>query len=133
MMMILVLYRQRSDPAVAVLAGTPSGRDQPRRHLMDRRRLGVPHGGPGRGRSTLGRAEEQAEDELRETESQCPVLLRQEHHPQDARQALRLSLRLRHGPASLLFRRAAVRSLRPDAATSAAWRSGVGLVSDPAA
>lgn len=47
-------------------------------------------GGP-----SLGKEEEQAEDELREVESRPALLLRQEHHPQDFWEALRLPFRLR--------------------------------------
>lgn len=47
-------------------------------------------GGP-----SLGKEEKQAEDELREAESRPALLLRQEHHPQDVGEALRLPLRLR--------------------------------------
>ena len=43
----------------------------------------------------MGSTEKQAEDELREAESRPALLLRQEHHPQDGGQALRVQVRLR--------------------------------------
>ncbi len=43
----------------------------------------------------MGHQEEQTEDELREAVARPPLLLRQEHHPQDGGEALRLPLRLR--------------------------------------
>jgi len=117
--------RQRSDPAVAVPARTASGRVQPGRDLVDWWWLGVPDGWPGRGGTALGCAQEQAQDELREAESERALLLRQEHHPQDARQAIRLQVRLWHGPPARLLRRPAVPRLRTDATTATAWRDWV--------
>ena len=52
------------------------------------------------GGSALGHPQEQAEDELREAVPWSPLLLRQEHHPQDGWQTLRLPFRLR--PAELV-------------------------------
>ena len=43
----------------------------------------------------MGLAQEQAQDELRETEPRSSLLLRQEHHPQGTREEVRLSLRVR--------------------------------------
>ena len=57
----------------------------------------------GQGGSALGPAQEQAQDELREAEPRAPLLLRQEHHPQDAREALRVPVRLRPGQAAGLL------------------------------
>ncbi|CAI8035205.1 hypothetical protein GBAR_LOCUS19769 [Geodia barretti] len=45
---------------------------------------------PSRGRPALGRTQEQAHHELRETESRSPLLLRQEHHQESSQPALRL-------------------------------------------
>ena len=42
------------------------------------------------GGSTVGYEEEQAEDELREAVAGPPLLLRQEYHPQDCRQKVRV-------------------------------------------
>ena len=47
------------------------------------------------GCAALGFAEKQAQDELREVESGVALLLRQEHHPQDGGQAVRVQVRLR--------------------------------------
>uniref|UniRef100_A0A8B9CUY1 ETS proto-onco 1, transcription factor n=1 Tax=Anser brachyrhynchus TaxID=132585 RepID=A0A8B9CUY1_9AVES len=47
------------------------------------------------GGQAMGQEEKQAQDELREAEPWPALLLRQEHHPQDGREALRLPLRLR--------------------------------------
>lgn len=44
------------------------------------------------GCSEVGQEEKQAQDELREVESWPALLLRQEHHPQDVGEALRLPL-----------------------------------------
>ena len=43
----------------------------------------------------MGYEEEQAQDELREAQPRLALLLRQEHHPQDGGQALRVQVRLR--------------------------------------
>ena len=40
----------------------------------------------------MGHAQEQTQDELREAQSGAPILLRQEHHTQDCRQAIRLQV-----------------------------------------
>lgn len=47
------------------------------------------------GGQTLGSVQEQTQDELREAEPRPPLLLPQEHHPQDGGQTLRLPLCLR--------------------------------------
>lgn len=49
--------------------------------------VAVSPGGP-----AVGSEEEQTQDELREAESWPAILLRQEHHPQDGWQTLRLPL-----------------------------------------
>ena len=60
------------------------------------------------GRPAVGPQEEQAQDELREAEPRPALLLRQEHHPQDGGQALRLPLCVQPaGPARLRARGAA--------------------------
>ena len=43
----------------------------------------------------MGCPQEQAQDELREAVARPPLLLRQEHHPQDGRQAVRLPVCVR--------------------------------------
>ena len=40
----------------------------------------------------MGCPQEQAQDELREAVARPPLLLRQEHHPQDGRQTLHLQV-----------------------------------------
>lgn len=44
------------------------------------------------GGKEMGKEEKQAQDELRETEPWSTLLLRQKHHPQDSREALRVPL-----------------------------------------
>lgn len=90
-----MFHRLRADPAVAVPTGVTDGQDVSGVHFLDRRRLGVQAHGPGRGRAALGCAQEQAQDELREAQPRSPLLLRQEHHPQDGGQALCLPLCVR--------------------------------------
>lgn len=85
---------------MAISAGTPHRQDLSGVHLVDRGRLGVQADGPGRGRPSLGHPQEQAQDELRKIVERPALLLRQKHHPQDCRQTLRLSFRLR--PADLI-------------------------------
>lgn len=54
------------------------------------------------GSSALGKEEKQTQNELWETQSGPALLLRQEHHPQDSRQALRLPLCVQPaGPAGI--------------------------------
>jgi len=79
---------------------------------VDGQRLGVSAQRPGRGGAALGRAQEQAQDELREAESRPALLLRQEHHSQDARSPLRLPLRVQHGRRRRTLAAATVRHLR---------------------
>lgn len=64
-------------------------------HIVDRRWLGIQADRPRRGGTPVGHPQEQTEDELRETLQGTPVLLRQEHHTQDRRQTICLSVRLR--------------------------------------
>ena len=90
-----MLHGIGSDPAVAVPARAADGQELPELHLVDGRRLGVQAVGPGRGGAPVGHPQEQAQDELREAEPRPALLLRQEHHPQDGRQEIRLPLRLR--------------------------------------
>ena len=53
----------------------------------------------------MGHEEEQAQDELREAQPGPTLLLRQEHHPQDEREAVRVPVRLRPAePAGLQAR-----------------------------
>lgn len=60
------------------------------------------------GGTQMGQEEKQAQDELREVESRFALLLRQKHHPQDVRQALRLPLCVwLEKPAGIHSRRAA--------------------------
>lgn len=54
---------------------------------------------PATGGAPVGKEEKQAQDELREAQPRFALLLRQEYHPQDVRQALRVPLRVR--PAEL--------------------------------
>ncbi|CAM4695903.1 unnamed protein product, partial [Lepidochelys olivacea] len=86
--------RQRPDPAVAVPAGAAVGQRQRRVHHVGGHQRGVQDDRPGRGGETLGRAQEQAQHELRQAEPGPALLLRQEHHDQGAREALRLQVRL---------------------------------------
>lgn len=59
--------------------------------------VALPPGGP-----AVGAEEKQAQDELWEAESRSSILLRQEHHTQDCRQTLRISLCLQPaGPAGI--------------------------------
>lgn len=50
----------------------------------------------------MGRPQEQTKDELREAEPRSALLLRQEHHPQDIREEVRLPFRLQPGEHSRL-------------------------------
>ena len=86
--------RQRSDPAVAVSTRAVVRRQQRVVHNVGRHVRWVQDDWPGRGRSTLGRTQEQAEHELRQAEPRSALLLRQEHHDQSARKALRVQVRL---------------------------------------
>lgn len=63
-----------------------------------------PTGGP-----PVGKAEKQAQDELREAEPGFTLLLRQEHHPQDVGEALRVPLRVRPPELAGLHARGAAR------------------------
>ncbi|XP_068035643.1 transcriptional regulator ERG isoform X3 [Anomalospiza imberbis] len=91
--------RQWADPAVAVPAGAAVGQLQLQLHHLGGHQRRVQDDGPRRGGAALGRAEEQAQHELRQAEPRPALLLRQEHHDQGARQALRLQIRLpRHRP-----------------------------------
>lgn len=84
--------RQRADPVVAVSTGA-AGRPRERRlHRVGGRPRRVQAHRPRRGGATLGRAQEQAQYELRQAKSSTALLLRQKHHEQGARQALRLPL-----------------------------------------
>merc|ERR1719319_1608699 len=102
----------RPHPALAVPAGAAHRRRLPAGHRVDRRRLGVQAERPRRGGQAVGRQEEQAQDELREAEQGPEVPLRQEHHPQDQRQEIRLQVRLRpEKPSWLLAGRASQHEL----------------------
>ena len=79
--------RERTDPAVAVPAGAAVGLRERDVHHVGRDHVGrdfrrVQADRPGRGGAPLGRAQEQAQHELRQTEPRAALLLRQEHHDQ---------------------------------------------------
>lgn len=90
-----VFHGIRSHSAVAVPARAAHGQVVPEFHLVDGRRLGVQAVRSGRGGAALGHPQEQTQNELRETIARPALLLRQEHHSQDGRQAIRLPFRVR--------------------------------------
>ena len=90
-----VLCRVGPDPVVAVPVGVVIGLGQRGLHHVGGHQRRVQAGGPGRGGPPLGGAQVQAQHELRQAEPSPALLLRQEHHDQGARQAIRLQVRLR--------------------------------------
>ena len=118
-MCVLVYFRQRSDTTVAVLTGAVDWCQQSARHLVDRQRLGIPSQRPRRDRASLGRAQEEAEDELRETEPRPALLLRQEHHTQDGRTTLCLPVCVQPRGRSGMHASSAVRRVR---SSTAVWQ-----------
>ena len=67
---------------MAVPAGAAVGLRKRGVHHVGRHVRRVQVDRPGRGRATLGRTQEQAEHELRQTQSRSALLLRQKHHDQ---------------------------------------------------
>ena len=111
-LMDVCFSRKRSNPVVAVPAWNVDRQGLPASDSLDRWRMGVQDVRPGRGGTEVGCPQKQAEDELREAEPQRPILLRQEHHPQDGRKEIRLQIRL--------WPRQAAR-IRPDGAVPCLW------------
>lgn len=64
---------------------------------------------PATGGAPVGKEEKQAQDELREAQPRFALLLRQEYHPQDVREALRVPLRVRPAELAGLHARGAAR------------------------
>ncbi len=93
----LRLARHGPNSAVAVPARAAVGREQRQHNRLGGHQRRVQAHRSGRGGASLGRAQEQAEHELRQAESRSALLLRQEHHDEGARQAIRVQVRL-HRP-----------------------------------
>lgn len=78
---------------MAVPAGAPLRQHQHVVHRLGGNQRRVQAHRPGRGGSALGGAQKQTQHELRQAEQGAALLLRQEHHDQSPRQALRLQVR----------------------------------------
>lgn len=89
-----MFHRQWTHTVVAILVGTVDRSRVQGVHFVDGRRLGIQTDRSGRSSPQMGRAQEQTENELRETESRPALLLRQEHYTQDGRQKIRVQIRL---------------------------------------
>lgn len=64
---------------------------------------------PATGGPPVGKEEKQAQDELREAQPGSALLLRQEYHQQDVREALRVPLRVRPAELAGLYARGTAR------------------------
>ena len=90
-----LFHRIGPDPVVAIFTGIVDGQVVPELYFLDGRRLGIQAIRSGRSGTPLGHPQEQAQNELREIVAWSALLLRQEHHSQDGRQAIRLPFCLR--------------------------------------
>ena len=95
------------DPTLAVSPRAADRQREPILHQMDQQAgLGIQNHRPPRGRPAMGGTKKQTHDELREAQPRSTILLRQEHHQEGAKSAIRVSVRVRSRIASwsLLYR-----------------------------